>query len=275
MNAKELYQAGQLAEALAAAADEVKRHPLDPGPRAFLCELLCFAGDIERADRQLDALGTEDPKAVLGIALFRHLLRAEQARAQFYSEGRLPEFLDQPSSGLRCRLEASIRLREGRAGEAAELLERAEEERPKPNGICDGTAFDDLRDLDDLTASFFEVLTSNGKYYWIPIERTEVLEFQPPERPRDLLWRRVHMVVRGGPDAHVFLPALYPGSHAESDDRLRLGRLTQWRGGDGAPVRGVGQRMFLVGDQDRSIMELEKITFNNPASGAEDGATSG
>jgi hypothetical protein len=33
--------------------------------------------------------------------------------------------------------------------------------------------------------------------------------------------------------------------------------------------------MFLVGDQDRSILELEKITFNNPASGAEDGATSG
>ena len=31
-----------------------------------------------------------------------------------------------------------------------------------------GTAFDDLRDVDDLLAGSIEVLTTTGKYYWIP-----------------------------------------------------------------------------------------------------------
>ena len=43
---------------------------------------------------------------------------------------------------------------------------------------------------------------------------------------------------------------------------MRLGRMTDWRGGEGGPVRGVGQRMFVVGEEDRSIMELKELTFN-------------
>ena len=101
-----------------------------------------------------------------------------------------------------------------------------------------------------------------------PDVRVELIELRAPKRPRDLLWRRAHMVVRGGPDGEVFLPALYPGSHAESDDRIRLGRMTDWRGGEGAPVQGVGLRMFVIGRDDRTIMELEEITINEPTSGA-------
>src|SRR5919199_4477904 len=108
MNAHEHYQAGQLNEALAAATAEVKQHPTDASRRGFLCELLCFAGDLDRADAQLDLMGHQDPQAMMGVGLFRHLLRAEQARRQFYSEGRLPEFLEQPSEVLRLHLEASI-----------------------------------------------------------------------------------------------------------------------------------------------------------------------
>jgi protein involved in temperature-dependent protein secretion len=33
------------------------------------------------------------------------------------------------------------------------------------------------------------------------------------------------------------------------------------------PVRGVGQRTFLVGDEARPIMELKTITFEPPAEG--------
>jgi type VI secretion system protein ImpE len=72
------------------------------------------------------------------------------------------------------------------------------------------------------------------------------------------------MVVRGGPDGEVFLPALYAGSHKEGDDRVRLGRATDWSGGDGAPVRGKGQRTFLVGDESIPIMDLQEITVNAP-----------
>src|SRR5262249_31933199 len=146
------------------------QHPTDRGIRGFLCELLCFSGDLERADRQLDALLHQDPEVMAGIGLFRQLIRAEQARQQFYTDGRLPEFLGQPSPVLRLHLEAAVLLRDGKATEAAAVLARAEADRIRVRGTCDDHAFDDFRDLDDVTASFFEVLTSNGKYYWIPIE---------------------------------------------------------------------------------------------------------
>ena len=53
----------------------------------------------------------------------------------------------------------------GPAGEAAGLLERQKSGRPRTCGSADGRAFEDLRDMDDLTRPFFEVLTSTGKYY--------------------------------------------------------------------------------------------------------------
>lgn len=261
MKATQLYQAGDLTAAVAAALEEVKQAPSDSGRRGFLCELLCFTGDLERADRQLDTLTNLAPEAAVGIALFRQLIRAEQARQQFYSIGAMPEFLGEPTPALKLYLEASIYVREQRPEEAAKLLAQAEEQRPKPKGICNGQPFEDFRDLDDLTAGFFEVLTSTGKYFWIPIERVETIEFRPPARPRDLLWQRAHLIVHNGPDGEVYLPTLYAGTSADADDKVRLGRYTDWRGGPGVPVRGAGQRTFLVGDEARSILELKEITI--------------
>jgi type VI secretion system protein ImpE len=269
-NAAELYKAGQLAEAIAAAGDEVKRHPTETAKRGFLAELLCFTGDFERADKQLDAITEMDPQTAVGISVFRQLLRAERARQQFHAEGRLPEFVGKPSPRLQRHLEASIYIREGQPLEAAAMLDEAEEQRPRLPGACGGRPFDDIRDVDDLTAPLFEVLTSTGKYFWIPMERVETIEFFDPVRPRDLLWRRVHMVVSGGPDGEVFLPTLYAGSHTCDDDRIRLGRMTQWCGGEDGPVQGLGQRLFALGDEDISIMELKQITIAAPASDAED-----
>jgi len=265
MNAHDHYKAGNLPEAITQALEDVKKHPSDSGKRGFLCELLCFAGDLERADRQLDALGEQDPQTMTGVSLFRQLIRAEQARQQFFTEGRLPDFLDQEiTPDLRHHLEAAILLREGKAAEAGGLLAQCEEQRPKVTGTCNGQAFGELRDLDDLTASFFEVLTDTGKYYWIPLERVEMIDFSPPARPCDLLWRRAHMSVRGGPDSEVYLPVLYAGSAADPDNHVRLGRTTEWRGEAGAPVRGFGQRLFLVGTEDRPILELVTISINLP-----------
>ncbi|MFL5342354.1 MAG: type VI secretion system accessory protein TagJ [Gemmataceae bacterium] len=261
MKPQDLYTAGDLKAAIPAALEAVKAQPADAGARGFLCELFAFAGEWERADKQLDLLGHQDPKAAMGVGLFRHLLRADETRQQFYTDGRLPEFLGQPSEALKLHLEASILLREGKTADAAKLLAEAEEKRPKVKGTHDGHVFDDFRDADDLTACFFEVLTSNGKYYWVPFENVELLEMRPPVRPRDLLWARAHMIVREGPDGEVYLPTIYAGSFREADDRLRLGRATDWRGGDGVPTRGVGLRTFLVGDEGKSILELKTATF--------------
>jgi type VI secretion system protein ImpE len=261
MTASELYQAGQLNEAITAATAEVKKHPTDTDRRGFLFELLCFAGDWERADKQLETMVHQDPATAVGLSLFRQLVRAEVWRQQFYDEGRVPEVLGEPSPVFQLHFQASICLREGNAAEAASLLAQAEDQRPHVRGVCDGQPFDDWRDLDDLTACAFEVLTSTGKYFWIPVERVESIEFHPPQRPQDLLWRRAHMIVAGGPDGEVYLPTIYPATRQAGDERLRLGRGTEWLGDEGQPMRGLGQRMFLIGDQDRSIMQLTEVTF--------------
>ena len=261
MNVNEVFEAGRLAEAAAIAAEDVKEHPDDADRRVVFAGLLCFEGNLERADFQLDALEHLDPQAAATVASFHRLVRAEQARREFFDAGRPPEFLDQPPPRLQCHLEASIRLREGHPREAAELLQEAQRQCPSIAGTADGRAFAELRDVDDLTSSFFEVLTNTGQYLWVPIERVERIELPPPTQPHELLWRRARMAVRDGPDGEVFLPALYAGSHAETDDRLRLGRRTEWRGGKGGPVQGIGRRVLLIGGQIQSIMDIEDITL--------------
>lgn len=267
MKAKEYFETGHLAEAIDAASAAVKANPMDMNARGFLCELLCFAGNFDRADMQLDAIGKMDAQAMMGVLLYRQLIRAEQSRQQFYNDGRLPTFIGMPTENLKLHLEASVSLRAGDLAKANELLAEAEEKRLKPTGTCNGKAFTDFRDADDLTAPFFEVLTSNGKYYWIPIEQVESIEFKERERPWDVLWRRVAMVVNGGPDGEVFLPAIYVGSAAQDDNQIKLGRATDWLAEEGQPVRGLGQRTYFVAGENEegiSIHELETLEFENP-----------
>lgn len=261
MTPSELYQAGQLTAAIDAALADVKQHPTDTQRRGLLCELLCCAGQWERADRQLDTITQQQPKTAVALTEFRQLIRAELARKEFFEEGRVPEFVAEPSPVLQLHLRASIAIRENRQAEAAELLAQADQMRFRPRGTCDGQAFDDLRDLDDLTSSFCEVLTTAGKYYWVPWETIESIEFQKPENPRDLLWRRAQIVVTGGPEGVVFVPALYPLSPPSDDEQFRLGRRTDWRGQPGEPIRGVGLRMLLVGEHDLTILQINELQF--------------
>jgi len=262
MTASELYQAGQLSEAIQAAVDDVKKHPGEIGRRAFFCELLCFSGDLERADKQLDAIMTQKPDAAVTTALFRQLIRAETIRREVYEQGRAPEFLDAPSPLLEAHLKLLLALREGDQAQSVRLLAEIDEMRPAIAGERDGTPFDDLRDLDDLSASYCEVLTSTGKYYWIPWTSIESIEFLPVEHPRDLLWRPAHMIVTDGPDGVVYVPVTYPGTRATNDEQLLLGRATDWLGNEGEVIRGVGQRTWLFGDEDLPLLSVNTITFN-------------
>jgi type VI secretion system protein ImpE len=262
VNVNELFHDGKLREATIAAVDSVRLNPTDSARRLLLAQLLCFSGEFDRADGHVDAATTNDPKGVLSLLGFRQLIRAEQARQEFFHSGRVPEVLSAPDEIVKLTLEASVHAREGELRRAAETLGQVEDLRPKLSGVCDGQPFEDFRDLDDLTCCVLEVLTVKGDYYLVPFDRVESLEFHAPEYPRDLLWRRAHLVVRDGPDAEVFIPVLYPGAARNADDLVRLGRATDWTGGDGEPVRGVGQRTFLVGDQARTILELHSLTFD-------------
>ncbi len=263
MTSNELFQAGRLQEAIEAAIADVKKHPADTGMRGFFCELLCFAGELERADKQLDLLSTQLPESAMQVALFRQRVRADQARQDFFASGRLPEFIGEPTEAQSLALKASIEIREGNGTAASEILGQAEEVRAKVCGECDDKPFDDFRDLDDLSSTCVEVLTSTGKYYWIAPERIESIEFHPIESPRDLLWRPASMSVAGGPDGVVYLPVIYGAAGKPDDESLQLGRATDWQEEGDSPVLGIGQRTFLLGEEDRPMLSINSITFGN------------
>src|SRR4029450_2243686 len=106
-----LFREGNLAGALTAANAAVRRAPTDIGARVLLAELLAFSGNIERADVVLDACADLDPTAAIVVAEFRQLLRGETARRQLFSEGRVPEFLGEPTAAQRSALGAIGALR--------------------------------------------------------------------------------------------------------------------------------------------------------------------
>jgi type VI secretion system protein ImpE len=255
-----LFRAGKLDDAIAAAQGALRKAPTDLGARVLLGEMLLFAGNLERADVVLDAASAIDPSTAMVVAEFRQLVRADMARRQLFRDGRVPEFLSDPTETQRLQLAALVALRAGDAAEAARQAEAAEAARPLAAGKHGGAEFDDLRDVDDLLAGSFEVLTTTGKYFWIPTERVLTLEFHAPKRPRDLIWRRASMSVADGPDGEVYLPAVY-ACDEQLRDPFRLGRETDWRQPDGGPVRGVGQRLFLVGEDALPIMDLGRISF--------------
>ncbi len=264
MEMKDLLNEGQLNRALEQLATEMKSQPQNIDLRYLLAELLCVSGEFERADKQLDIIMTQDPGSAVGVALFRQLIRAEQSRQDFFKSGGIPEFLGKPSVALEARLKACVLNREGETGETVRVLEEVNAVRKPLVGTCNNQHFDDFRDLDDLTSDVLEVLTSTGKYYWVPLSTVSNIEFHKPQKQRDLLWRRAHIEVTQGPDGEVFIPCIYPVSDKADtnvNEAALLGRSTDWSGDSEGPVRGIGQRSFLVDDDVLGIMEINSLSF--------------
>jgi type VI secretion system protein ImpE len=258
MNATDLYRAGRLDEAVAAQLLAVKADPADHGKRLFLFELLVFAGDLDRARRQIDAVNYNQMELDSAVQGYRKLLDAEEARRRVFREGIMPQFLVPPPENLGPRLEAIQRLRANELAEAAKLLNEANDAAPAVKGLLNGKAFDTLRDADDLFGPVLEVM-AHGDYYWLPLEQVVSLAMNPPKFPRDLLWFPAKVAVREGPAGDVFLPVLYPGSHEHPDNRIKLGRATDWKQAEGGPVLGIGLRQFLVGEDAHNLLEWREL----------------
>ena len=268
-DAGKLFREGRLAEALGAANVAVRKAPTDVGARLLLAELLLFSGNVDRVDVVLDACADLDPKSAIVVAEFRQLLRGETARRQLFSEGRVPEFLGEPTAAQRLALSAVVALRAGDAAGAGKLVAEAEEARVHPSGSTADGPFDDMRDGDDVLGCCFEAITTTGKYFWLPPERVVDMQLHPLKRPRDLFWRRASVQIADGPDGDVYLPTIYPPldkSAGEPTDALRLGRATDWHQiGEDGPTRGIGAVTLVVGEEPRTWLEMSSIQFKSAA----------
>ena len=258
MKARELLQAGRLSTAVAALTEEVKLHPSDVRLRTFLFELLCFSGDYDRAGRQLDVVGHQNESAEIGIEVYRNLLQAEAARRRLFSEGLRPTFLYDPPHYIHLHLSALNHIRENNPQEAKQLIAQSERVRPFVEGRLAERAFSRFRDSDDFLAPILEVL-SKGAYLWLPLEHVRKITISPPRFLRDLLWIPATVETREGSTGEVFLPVLYPASEREENEQLRLGRMTEWKACGEGLARGVGQRTFLMDDEERAILEIREV----------------
>src|SRR5579872_6275524 len=91
MNAQGLFQAGKLEEAVQALSAELRDNPTDSRRRTFLFELLCFAGEYDRAQKHLDVLADQGPDAATGALLYRAALHADRMRSELFRKRDYPE----------------------------------------------------------------------------------------------------------------------------------------------------------------------------------------
>jgi type VI secretion system protein ImpE len=263
-SAQELLAAGSLARAIQQLGQELKSHPSDLQKRTFLFELLCFSGDYERAERQLDVVGHQNTASELGVHFYRSVLAGEKARRQVFAGEAAPAFVLEPPTYIHRYLEAIHRLGAQQPAQARALLEEAEQQRPACSGRLDGTPFEDFRDADDLVAACLEQI-ANGQYAWLPFEQIRRVAITPPKRLRDLLWIPATVDSERGPSLEVLLPVLYAGSSNDPSELVQLGRATEWRAEADGPTLGVGQRLFAINGDDRPILDVREIEFDAPA----------
>ena len=121
-----------------------------------------------------------------------------------------------------------------------------------------------FQDCDDVLAPVLELIILRD-YVWLPLEQVRELEIMKPERPRDLIWIPVRLVLQDDSQRRGYMPVLYPGTHQHPDDQVKLGRKTDWQETDDGPVRGIGQKMFLHGEDAISLLELGEVRFGAEA----------
>jgi type VI secretion system protein ImpE len=233
MNPTELYRQGRLNDALQALSAELRDHPTDTRRRTFLFELLCFAGEYERADKQLEILAQSGPTAEIGVLLYRSAIFAEKQRQDLFARGEFPTDKNESEA--------------------------------EPGGVLNGKSFAACSDADPRIGARLELFAA-GSYLLLPLEHVASIHIAPPKRLRDLLWTpaavRTAPSFKGVELGEVLLPVLAPFSWRHPDDRVRLGRMTVWEKSEEyrypAPF---GQKIWLVDEEEVPLLELRALEF--------------
>jgi type VI secretion system protein ImpE len=233
VNPKELFKAGKVREAIEVLTAHLRDRPSDTVQRTFLFELLCFAGEFTRAEKQLAVLSSGSSDKETGAIVYYAALHAEKMRHELFEKQSFPS--DSPSC---------------------------------PPGELNGTPFTELRDADSDIGARLEVFAA-GAYVWLPFEHLASLEMGPPQRLRDMLWAPA--LVQAAPSfkgmdlGEVLIPAIYPFSWKQPDGQVWLGRVTEWLENEEGGESPVGQKMLLVDGEEFPFLEVRSLKFSHPA----------
>jgi type VI secretion system protein ImpE len=232
MNAEDLLREGRLEDAIASLTSALRDDPANTKQRTFLFELLCFAGEYDRAAKQLDILSSDSQEAMLGAVSYQAALNAERTRQDMFERKAFPVHAEK--NGFASSVKGKLN------------------DRP----------FESIADADPRIGARLELFAA-GDYLWMPFQDIAELKMEAPRRLRDLLWAPVKL--RTGPAfrdrelGDILLPALCPLSPQHPDPAVQLGRITEWcrdEAGDEAPF---GHKMLLVDGEEFPVLEIRTL----------------
>jgi len=229
--AREHYAAGQLDSAIEVLGAELRNAPADAQRRTFLFELLSFAGQYDRAEKQLDVLARGGTDAELAVLPYRAALQAERVREHMFSTGDFP------------------------TGVA-----------PTPvGGTINGRPFLSIEDADPRVGARLEVM-AGGRYMWIPFAYLETVTLEPPRMLRDLRWAPARVTtsasMREMELGEVLLPALSPGAWRLQDAELKLGRAADWEELADGSFAPAGQKLLRVDGELVPLLEVRELVID-------------
>lgn len=263
MTTAELIKAGRLTEARQQMVQEVKAAPADLGKRTTLCQVLCFCGEWDKAERHLDAICTQDPKRETGVQVYRNLIKAERERLEVLQLRRRPAFLTEAPPWLDTYWSGLEKMAASALQEAESLFHKVSAEQVKVSGTVNQAPFTGIGNTDSRLSCFLEAFV-HERYIWIPFVSVRELIISAPKTLMDLLWVSASITAWSGLTMNCYLPVLYAASSSHEDERVRLGQMTDWQAIGGPFAKGAGQQVLQIGDTDMALLEIRELLCNTP-----------
>jgi type VI secretion system protein ImpE len=234
MTAKQLLDAGKVHDAEGALAAHLREHPTDLESRTFLFELLCFSGQYDRAEKQLGVLSQGGKEAEMGAVLYYSALHAEKTRHEIFRKEEFPSVPAAVAAGQAER-------------EALPVYPgRRPGHRGASGGVCRRRVSLDSFPAHRLLAD--AATAAPARHALVAGIRSDraVLSRHGYRRSSDS--RRVSLFVE------------------IEDEPVWLGRTTEWVADDEGHEYPVGQKMFLVDDEEVPLLEIRSLEFASDAS---------
>ena len=260
MNAAELVLSGQLEAGLKALQIEIRNKPEDVRLRAFLFQLNCVLGRLDKALTQLQVIASLNAETMLLAQIFRPVITCELLRREVFAGRRTALIFGEPAEWMGLLVQADGLLARGEFVAAAELRNQAFEAAPVSAGKIDGEPFAWIADADSRLGPMLEAFV-DGKYYWIPFCRIQKIESEKPSDLRDLVWLPVQFTWTNGGTSIGHIPVRYIGTEDSSDDALKLARKTDWQSQPGETFLGLGQRVLATDGNEHSLLGVRCLEF--------------